>query len=268
MLFIFSLISLQVWVLSLVFAPSYLVVAFLDVGQGDAIYIQAPNGNDMLIDGGRGDGVLRELSSVMGFGNRDLDVVLATHPDADHIGGLIPVFDRFEVTHFLDTGVSTDTVVYKELMKRVDEEATYTTARTGGTIDLGGGVVAEVLFPDRTIQGNTNNASVILRLTYGETSILLTGDAGKVIERRLLAQNIQSDVLKAGHHGSKTSSDPDFVRAVYPEYVVISAEKDNRYGHPHQEVLDVFKNTNASVLGTYDEGTIVFVSNGETLWLR
>jgi len=105
-----------------VFEERYLTVAFLDVGQGDAIYIQAPNGNDMLVDGGAGEGVLRELATVMSVSDRDIDVVVATHPDKDHIGGLIPVLERYNTSYFLDPGVENDTIVYREIQKRVEEK--------------------------------------------------------------------------------------------------------------------------------------------------
>jgi len=251
-----------------VFEDRYLTVAFLDVGQGDAIYIQAPNGNDMLVDGGAGEGVLRELATVMSVSDRDIDVVVATHPDKDHIGGLIPVLERYNTSYFLDPGVVNDTLVYRELQKRVEEKTNYVVARKGMKIYLDKDTVAEVLYPDREIQGDTNNASVVLRISYKDSDLLLTGDAGKGVERYLLKENIESELFKAGHHGSKTSSDSLFLEKVSPEYVVISAGKDNRYGHPHANVLAAFDSLNAKVLSTIESGTIVFVSDGERFFQK
>jgi len=128
--------------------------------------------------------------------------------------------------------------------------------------------VAEVLYPDREIQGDTNNASVVLRISYKESDVLLTGDAGKGVERYLLKENIESELLKAGHHGSKTSSDSLFLEKVSPEYVVISAGEDNRYGHPHANVLAAFDSLNAKVLSTIESGTTVFVSDGERFFQK
>jgi len=251
-----------------IFHEEKFMIAFLDVGQGDAIYIQAPSGKDMLIDGGSSESVLRELSKVTNVSNRDLDVVIATHPDKDHIGGLVSVFDRYAVKYFLDPGVSNNTQVHKELQKRVEAEAEYILARKGVKIYLDANTVAEVLYPDRNIQGDTNNASIVVRVSYKNTDILLTGDAGSGVERYLLSANIQSEILKAGHHGSKTSSDPLFLEKVAPLYAVVSAGKENRYGHPHANVLAALADIETKTLATYEQGIIVFFSDGERLWLR
>lgn len=266
--FLILLIAIQAATLSEIFKEKQLLVAFLDVGQGDAIYIQAPSGNDMLVDGGAGESVLRELASVMAVSDKEIDVVVATHPDKDHIGGLVSVFDRYQVNNFLDPGVVNDTLVYKELSKRVEKESNYVVARKGMKIFLGGGVHAEVLFPDRDIQGDTNNASVVLRVSYGETDVLLTGDAGKGVERYLLKEGLESEILKVGHHGSKTSSDNLFLEKVSPDYAIISAGEGNRYGHPHANVLTALEEVSTMVLETSKEGTIVFVSNGREILLK
>jgi len=259
-----ALALLQGFLLFQIEKKEFLTVAFLDVGQGDAIYIQAPNGNDMLIDGGGSEGVLRSLSKVMAPSDRNIDVVFATHPDQDHIGGLVSVLDRYTVSNFFDPGVVNNTLVYRELAKRVAEKTNYVVARKGMKIFLQENVVAEILFPDRKIEGDTNNASIVLKISYGTTDILLTGDAGKGVERHLLKQNIESEILKAGHHGSKTSSDPLFLSAVSPEYAIISAGKENRYGHPSREVLDALASVGAKIFQTSEEGTIVFVSDGNS----
>ncbi|MBL1434189.1 MBL fold metallo-hydrolase [Candidatus Wolfebacteria bacterium] len=262
---IFSLVLVQAMLLISILTPKNFAIAFLDVGQGDAIYIQAPNGNDMLIDGGSGESVLRALAGVMDISDREINVVVATHPDKDHIGGLIPVLDRYSVTHFLDPGVVNNTLVYKELSKRVVEQTQYTVARKGMRIHLGPDTVADVLFPNRDIEGDINNASVILRVSYKKSSILLTGDAGKGVERIILDEDIESDILKAGHHGSKTSSDIVFLRKVSPEHVILSVGAQNRYGHPHVNVLSALASIGTNILSTAEEGTIVFISDGESL---
>ncbi|MEK7179981.1 MAG: ComEC/Rec2 family competence protein [Patescibacteria group bacterium] len=240
-----------------------LKVSFLDVGQGDAIFIEAPNGNQMLIDGGKGKVVLEELAKVMPSYDRSIDIVLATHPDADHIGGLPEVLNRFDVSLFLEPGVSSDSAIYQGLEEIVKEKGIKKIlARRGMNINLGGGVTFIVLFPDRDVsQFETNTASIVGKLVYGDSSFLLTGDSPKKIEQYLILldkKGLDSDVLKAGHHGSRTSSDEFFVQAVSPEYTIISAGKNNQYGHPHKEVLDILKRFGTVILNTYETGTITF----------
>ncbi|MCW9054499.1 MAG: MBL fold metallo-hydrolase [Candidatus Pacebacteria bacterium] len=274
---IFILFNFFIWSATLAATDrvGVLTVAFLDVGQGDAIYIEAPNGNQMLVDGGSNTGVLRELSQVMPWGDRSIDVVLATHPDKDHIAGLIEVLSRYEVSQYLHSGVFNDTAVYEELQKTVSRSnVTAALARRGQRVVLDevSGVYADILFPDRDVAHlETNSGSVIIRIVYGETEFMLTGDAQKTIERYLVylnSRSLESDVLKAGHHGSKTSSDESFVRAVSPQVAVISAGEDNRYGHPHKEVIGLFNALGIETVNTADVGTILFESDGFSVTKR
>ena len=276
-----------------------LTVAFLNVGQGDAIFIEAPSGNQMLIDGGPGKSVLRELSAVMPFYDRSIDVVLATHADQDHVGGLPDVLQRYKVDYFFETGNPGPSSSFEELEKMVSErelggEIEKVLARRGMIISLGGGAILEILFPDRDPSGmETNMSSIVTRLIYGESEFLLTGDSPKQIEQYLVSlenQNqrsplrslsasqqrgplilplvLESDVLKAGHHGSKTSTSPEFVEAISPKYAVISAGLNNRYGHPMPEVLEILKNAGVQVLRTDQQGRIIFKSDGVNLKLE
>jgi competence protein ComEC len=238
-------------------------IVFLNVGQGDAIYIEAPNGNQMLIDGGATNAVLRELSAVMPWFDRSIDVVLATHSDADHIGGLVDVYDRYAVRHYIDNGATNDTAPYFALESAVEKEGgERLVARRGMRIDLGSGVSARVLFPDRSMEGvETNTGSIVLKLEYGEHSFLLTGDSPSAIEDYLVSLNandLDVDVLKLGHHGSRTSTSALFVEAASPDVAVISAGKDNRYGHPHREVLQTLEQFGVKSRSTAEEGRIEF----------
>lgn len=251
-----------------------LTVAFLDIGQGDAIFIESPSGNQMLIDGGGGKAVLRELSKVMPFYDRSIDAVLATHPDQDHIGGLPHVFEKYQIGLFMEPGVSADTSTYKELGAQVEREKVQVgtekiLARRGMVVDLGEGATLQILFPDRDPSGmETNTASIVARLIYGEHEFLLTGDSPLSIENYLVSiqgETLESDVLKAGHHGSKTSTGAAFLAAVSPKYVVISAGKDNRYGHPAPEVLETISKFGAKILRTDYSGRIIFKSDGVDL---
>ncbi|HEY4487021.1 MAG TPA: MBL fold metallo-hydrolase, partial [Candidatus Paceibacterota bacterium] len=251
-----------------------LTVSFLDVGQGDAIFIEAPNGTQMLVDAGSGKQVLRELQKVMPFYDRSIDIVLATHPDKDHIGGMPGVLERFFVSQFIEPGVLADSGTYTALLGLVESErAKHVLARRGMKIRLDENVYFEILFPDRDVSGlETNTASVVGKLVYRETSFLLTGDSPKNIEHFLVTLdgnlpvgNLDVDVLKAGHHGSKTSSSEEFVMATSPEFTVISAGKDNQYGHPHREVVELLRASGTAVLETSKGGMIVFTSDGNSV---
>lgn len=263
------LLVLNIFVYQRILVQPTLRVSFLDVGQGDAIYIRAPNGNDMIVDGGPTARVLRSLSGVMPFSDRQIDVVIATHPDKDHISGLVDVIERYRVGAFIDPGFASNTTSYRALMATVERAALPRyVARRGMTIDLGDGVVASVLSPTEETKGDTNSHSVVLKLSYGNSDFLLTGDAPKRIEGNLVyvyGDALHSEVLKAGHHGSKTSSSEVFVRRVAPEVAIISAGKNNPYGHPHTETLRILRDVGATILSTIEKGTITISSDGSSL---
>ncbi|MEK7099524.1 MAG: MBL fold metallo-hydrolase [Patescibacteria group bacterium] len=248
-----------------------LTVSFLDVGQGDSILVRGPTGIEMLIDGGRDRSVLRRLPGVIGPFDRSIDLVVETHPDADHIAGLADVLERYRVHYFLSPGIENDTATTKRLLADVAKERGLTafTARKGERIHLGGGAYADVLYPDHDVsKSETNAGSVVLHIVYGGTSFMLTGDLPSSGEDHLVTEDgatLKSDVLKAGHHGSRTSTDSGWLAAVGPSTVVISAGKDNSYGHPHPETLDRIRLQGAAILSTIDEGTITFTSDGVTL---
>jgi competence protein ComEC len=259
-----------IWFIVLSAPHTHLTVAFLNVGQGDAILIESPTGNQMLIDGGRDAALLRELPKIMGPTDRSIDLVLATHPDADHIGGLPDIFERYEVGMYMESGNIGDTATFQTLERDVEKEkAPRVIARRGMRIVLGGGAYADVLFPDRDVsRAESNSASAVLRVVYGESEFLLTGDAPISTERTLLSYGVEtltSDVLKAGHHGSRTSSSEGFLKAVNPMYGVFSRGCENSYGHPHVEVVERFNSLGIPTLDTCTDSTIVFSSNGQTL---
>jgi competence protein ComEC len=270
---LFSLVTLIVF--SVVFLKlsdtQQLTVSFLDVGQGDSIFIETPNGTQMLIDGGPNSGVLRELGKQMSFFDRSIDMVLVSHPDMDHVGGLPEVFDRFSVKHLLVSGVESDNGAYIKMMTLAKKENTdIRFARRGRIVlDAEHKVFLDILFPDREVTGlETNMSSVVMKLTYGKTSFLFTGDSPQAIEKYLISVDpkvLDVDVLKLAHHGSKTSNSEEFLLDTSPEYAIISAGKDNSYGHPHKEVLDLLNKDKIPYLDTMDVGTIVFESNGKSL---
>lgn len=247
-----------------------LTVAFLDIGQGDSIFIEAPNGNQALVDGGPNKSVLRALAGVMPFYDHTIDAVVATHPDQDHVSGLVDVLNRFSVAAVFEPGVNASTSVYQVLEKTIAEKKIpRILARRGMRIVLDEGVSLNILFPDRDVSNTeTNTASIVAQLHYGSTNVLLTGDSPQAIEKYLVSLDgaaLRSDILKPGHHGSKTSSSLEFVSAVAPRYAVISAGKNNKYGHPHRETLDTLKQFGISVFRTDMSGTVIFQSDGNTI---
>jgi competence protein ComEC len=210
---------------------------------------------------------------VMPFYDRSIDVVIATHADQDHVGGLPDVLKNYKVNIFMEPGVPGQSSSYDELEKRVSGSGIKKIlARRGMDIDLGDGAVLQILFPVIDPPGSdTNMSSIVAKLVYEKNEFMLTGDAPISTEHYLLSlgtADLKSDVLKAGHHGSKTSSSAKFVSAVSPQYAVISVGKDNKYGHPNQEVLDIFNNFGAKILQTDELGQIVFKSDGANLSLK
>jgi len=272
-LVILIFLNIFIWVKVHSFGNQNLEVTFLDVGQGDAIFIEAPNGNQVLIDAGRDVKILRQLSKLIPFYDREIDLLISTHPDSDHIGGMPEIIERFNVEMYLHSGKESESDIYKELLEKLEEkEVGQMLARRGMRINLSEEVALDVLFPDRDVSGlDANDASVIAKLTYGETEVMLTGDSSKKIEEYLVSQygeRLESDILKAGHHGSKTSSATAFLGVTDPDFAVVSAEKDSRYGHPHKEVLDSFENFEIEVLNTADLGNITFVSDGTSFYIK
>jgi competence protein ComEC len=252
-----------------------LTVAFLDIGQGDAIYIEAPNGNQMLIDGGPPKTALKTLRSVMPFYDRSIDMLLVTNPDADHIGGFIDILGRYKVKDLVEPGTISPSATYAELEKyAVLRKVGWIAANRGQIIwlDKKRGVGFQILFPDRNVSGlATNDGSIVGRLFYGKTSVMFTGDAPQNIERYLVSldgKGLKSDVLKVGHHGSKTSSSEEFVGFVSPTYAAISVGADNKYGHPNQETFSTLQKFGVETFRTDKSGTIVMKSDGEVISIR
>lgn len=246
-----------------------LLVAFLDVGQGDAIYIKSPSGHDMLIDGGREDGkVLSALGEILPATDRVIDVVLATHADADHIGGFPEILARYNVKSVVVSGNESETGIWNEFMNGSKNEpgASLVFARKGTIIDLGGGVSFEVLFPDRNpIEWETNLSSIVGILRYGSTTALLTGDSPDEIEKYLVEKSgelLNVDILKLGHHGSDTSTSDEILKATSPAYAIVSAGKGNSYGHPKVSVIERVLKSGACLLRTDESGAIIFNSDG------
>ncbi|MEK7607916.1 MAG: ComEC/Rec2 family competence protein [Patescibacteria group bacterium] len=267
--FIIALVSIFIFTLGR--NGDLLEIYFLDIGQGDAIYVRTPNGHDMLVDGGPSRIVLQRLAEVMPFYDRSIDVVIETHPDADHIGGLPSVLERYDVGLFLEPGIESKNAIDDEIRRLLTEKNIPSRlAQRGMIINFGDGTHFDILYPDTDVSGfkNTNDASIVGQIKYGSTTVMLTGDSPKKIENYLVrvdGKRLKSDVLKAGHHGSHTSNGENYVRMIAPQYAVISAGKKNRYGHPHKDVLEIFQKLGIQIIRTDREGTIKFVSDGKSI---
>ncbi len=254
-----------------------LKTTFLDVGQGDATFIESPSGVQVLIDGGKNARVLESLEKEMGYFDTDIDMVIATHPDGDHIGGLVDVLQHYTIHTIVLTENVSDTPVYEAFMRAVNAEgADIRYARKGQVYSLGigtsGTTTLHILFPDYDpTHLESNTSSIVSVLRYGLVEYVLTGDSPKQIEEYLVEKYphaLDAEVLKVGHHGSRTSSSEMFVSAVSPLYAIISSGKDNSYGHPHKEVIDIFTAQDIPLLNTAEEGSIETYTDGREIWFE
>jgi beta-lactamase superfamily II metal-dependent hydrolase len=245
-------------------------VVFLDVGQGDSIYIEAPNGKQVLIDGGPDAKLLSSLAKVMPFADRSIDMIIATHPDADHIGGLPILLDNYKVTSIMENGTTSTSAVYASLEDKISKDkVNKIIARRGMHIILDDkkNIYLDILFPDRDVSNmDSNDGSIVSKLVYGNDSFMFTGDASlyteNLIEWNESDATLHSEVLKLGHHGARTSSSSLWLEKVSPSVAIISAGKNNKYGHPHQETLDRLLSLHIPYLSTIDMGNIMFKSDG------
>ncbi len=250
-------------------------IAFLAIGQGDAIYIESPTGTQVVVDGGPDSSLLRELAGVMGPFDRTIDAIVVTNPDKDHFGGFIDAASRYTIGKEFESGTYKDTVTYHSLERALeDHKVQRLLARRGMILDLGGGAQLNVLYPDRDVTNlKSNDGSVVMELAYGSTTVMLMGDATAFVEYHLLTQQkvatstLHADILKLGHHGSKTSSTANWLKAVAPKEAIVSAGCHNSYGHPSPETLARLASAAIPYLWTCKEGTIEFDSDG-VAWTR
>lgn len=247
-----------------------LTVSFLDVGQGDSALIQTPSGKRILIDAGPNGRALRLLGERIPFWEKTIEVMIATHPDKDHIGGFVDILGRYTPMLFIQSGATSNNGVDEAVKKEIDIVAkerglVVREAYREQTIDFADGVILTILYPNQSIEGlDTNDASIVLRITYGEHSFLFTGDAAFATEFSLLerGQLEKTTVLKVGHHGSRFSTGVLFLEKVAPEIAILSAGKDNSYGHPNTGVIESLTHFGAKIFRTDTAGTISISSNG------
>jgi len=265
-------ITIVVWIF--VFQEStpnkFLEINFLDVGQGDAIFVEMLNKKQMLIDGGPDLSVLEKLGGIMPFYDRYIDIVLLTHPEQDHMNGLIEVLKRYDIGEIVFTGVIRDTAQYQKFINLIkDKKIPVNIVYQGEKINFDNGISLNILYPFENLENkkisDSNNTSIVSKLIYKNFELLLTGDIEKGVENRLIRTNIDltADVIKIAHHGSKTSTSETFLNAVNAIMAIIEVGRDNSYGHPHQEVMDRLKNL--IVLQTSTEGSIQILTDGEKI---
>ncbi|MBM2832717.1 MAG: beta-lactamase protein [Dehalococcoidia bacterium] len=242
-----------------------LQVHFIDVGQGDSILIQAPDGKTMLIDGSEANSAALEYLKSKGINH--LDLVVATHPHADHIGGLVQVLKAIPVAKVITSGQPTTTKTYENFLDAIAAaKAEYVEVKRGDTVRLGY-LTFSVLHPISSEGDDLNNGSVVLHLEYGQVSFLFTGDAEKEAEGSVSVSSVspvKAMILKVGHHGSRTASSRAFLALVEPEVAIYSAGKGNNYGHPHPEAIAALKAAGARIYGTDVNGTVIVTTDGKT----
>lgn len=271
-------------------ALKVLQVDFLDVGQGDSAFIQTPEGHQILIDGGPGSAVLEKLAQRMPFWDKSLDLVILTHPETDHMQGILKVLQSYKVDNFVWTGIVKNNAENKELAVLLDKAKNYrpsflaalagagkaakiVAVNAGGKIKAGNAEF-DVLFPFENLSGkeiknSVNDTSVVAKLVFGKSSFLFAGDISSSAEKKLAdsGKDLASDVLKVAHHGSKYSTSDLFLHYVNPEYAIIEVGK-NSYGHPTGEVLQRLENYAIKVKRTDTNGDIQFVSDGQNIKLK
>ena|GEM_PF-160390 len=246
-------------------ADKNLTIHFLDVGQGDSILIEC-NNSTMLIDAGESGQEEFILDYLQDQGISTLNYVIATHPHSDHIGGMDDILNNFQVDYFIDSGYPHTTQTYEDMLTIIDQnDIPFEIAQAGQTIDFDPAVDIEVLNPGTTYSDDLNENSVVLKITYGDTSFLLMGDAGLETEENIMETGyyINSDILKVGHHGSQSGSGEAFISAVSPEVSVIEVGAENDYGHPDPEILERLQ-TVSKVYRTDLDGTVTVTTDGST----
>lgn len=254
----------------------FLEVSFFDVGQGEAIFIETPQGHQILIDGGPDSTILEKLKKEIPLWDRSIDLLILTHPESDHLTGLIEVLKRYKVDFVFWTGVKNgrkDWDLWKDTLTKAKERGTEIILAQAGQKIKAANLLIFILYPFESLAGktmkNSNRSSIVSKLLYGKATFLFTGDIYQKEEKELLEKNhdLLAKVLKVAHHGSKTSSSKEFIEKVAPWWAVISVGKDNPYGHPHSEVLRVLEEGGVKILRTDEMGDIKFLSDGNFLKL-
>lgn len=245
-------------------------VHFLDVGQGDAIFVQLPDGGSLLVDAGPPEAGSKVVGYLKQLGVATIDIVVATHPHADHIGGMAGVIRNFPIGKFYSAPVVHTTATFESMLTALEKaNLKVTPARAGQVLWEASEGKARVLAPRGNFYEDLNNFSVVLKLTVGSVSFLLTGDAELLSEKEMMeaGEDLEAQILKVAHHGSSSSTGAGFLARTRPKIAAISAGRGNEYGHPHQEILDRLSTAGVAVLRTDVHGTIRIRTDGKTIWI-
>lgn len=251
------------------FSPTQevLTVNYFDVGQGDCEFVELPDGKCMLIDSGESDYADKVIGEIECLGYSTIDFLVITHPHIDHMGAMGEIIEYFEIGDIYMPNASADTQAYDDLMETiVDKNEIINYVDAGDIIYQTESVNVKVLSPYSESYDELNNYSAVVKLTYDDASFLFTGDAEKLVEEEMLEacyNELDADVLKIGHHGSKYSSSSKFLRAVTPQYAVIECGKDNPYDHPHIDAMKRLSRTDAQVYRTDEHGDIKIATDGD-----
>jgi competence protein ComEC len=280
-----------------------LTFAMLDVGQGDALFIESPTGTQILIDSGPSRKILGQLARLMPPFDRHLDAIIITNPDRDHIGGFLEILKNYKVDKIFESGTFNKSKIYKNLKKEIEKQNIQDIlAKKGMVLNIGDGAVIEILFPDQDVSTwSPNEGSIVAQLTYGKNSVMLMGDATlkteEIIIKHLVAKlssdlaveppsgelggstskftnncvlviiitckNNYVNILKIGHHGSRTSTSEKLIEKILPNYAFISSGKNNKYNHPHPEILNTLNKFGTKIFRTDLLGSIIMKSNGQ-----
>ena len=235
-------------------------VHFIDVGQADSAFIELGNGQTMLIDAGRSGGDV--VDYIRNLQYETIDYVVASHPHDDHIGGMATVLNSFNIGKMYMPKQAHTISAFTNMLDVIENKGIdLYTAKVGTNILSSGNINIDVLAPFSESNSNLNNASAVVRITYGKTVMLFTGDAEHVIENQLLNSGVDADVLKVGHHGAGSASSSSFIKAVSPDIAVISVGEGNSYGHPHADTLAILNEVGANIYRTDEQGTIVVTAD-------
>lgn len=240
-------------------------VHYIDVGQGDCALVETKFGN-ILIDAGTPDSEDEIVEYVDSLGITEFEYAVFTHPHSDHIGSAAEIVERYTFNNIVLPDAVSTTKIYENLLDAIANEACDVILGEAGKSFSMGDVFVEIMAPGSNYDSDDlNNMSIVAKLTYGDVSFLFTGDAEKSSEKEILdmGYDVSADVLKVGHHGSYTSSCEDFLYAVYPSVAIISAGKDNEYGHPHDEVVERLEDLGSDMYITYEVGSIIVSTDGE-----
>jgi competence protein ComEC len=249
-------------------ATNPLTVHFIDVGQADCIFIHSPDGHNMLIDAGNNDDAATVTSYLAAQNVVKIDVLIGTHPHEDHIGSMNTVIQNFEIGQIYLPKVSVNNRTFANVLAAVKQKGLKINSPVAGSsIALDSSVQVKFLAPNSVTYDELNDYSIVLQLVYGETKFMFTGDAEQTSEKEILARfsDLKVDVLKVGHHGSNSSTTAAFLKAVAPQYAVVSVGKYNQYGYPSQEVTNRLEQARVKVYRTDNQGTIIATSSGKAI---